>query len=421
MVTPERRHPIDIAVSICIVAVLAVVGVTIWWFSPARHTTSVAARTDAPAVTDPEVAPDRFVQRWTAASTASTVPQVAQAVVLTGANGTLAGRDPASGKELWRYQRDLPLCAFSAWGGAGTDLAVAAFRNSRGCGEVATFDAASGRRDGTRTSLADSTIQLITDEGYMLAQGPTRLETWGNNLVRGIEYGRVDAPVKPGVQPHEGKLCLIHSSAIAGSRVAVIERCDNEPGYRLTVIGATLDKDEKVTQYGSSIITSGTAQPAPRIIAMSTTGIAVYDGGGNSPEPRGATIRQFNSDGAQLGESTVNGPRGTPADSIPLTRGGLTTFWTGVGTVVLDAQSVRPLFQIAGTIGPGIVMGGQLLLPTPTGVSVRAATDAREVRTITLSRNDYHGETVTGGVLGGMYFEQWGGTVHAYGAAPITP
>nr|WP_312870555.1 hypothetical protein [Gordonia asplenii] len=406
--------------SLCIVAVLAVVGVTVWWFSPARHTSSEPAAKSAPAVTDPEVAPERFVEKWTAASTAAPVPQTTQTVVLTGADGSLVGRDPATGRAVWSYRRDLPLCAFSAWGGAGTDLAVAAYRNSRGCGEVTTFDAGSGRRTAARTSLADSTIQLITDDGYMLAQGPTRLETWGNNLVRGIEYGRVDAPVKPGVQPHEGKLCLIHSSAIAGSRVAVIERCDHEPGYRLTVLGATLDKDEKVTQYGSSIISSGTTQPPPRLIAMSTSGIAVYDGGGNSPEPRGATIRQFNSDGAQIGESTVNGPLGPPIDSTPITRGGLTTFWTGTGTVVLDAQSVRPLYQIPNTLGPGVVMGGQLLLPTAAGISVRASTDAHEVRTIALSRKDYHGQTVAGGVLGGTYYEQWGDTLHAYGAAPIS-
>lgn len=408
-------------VSLCIVALLAVVGVTVWWFSPARHTISEPARADAPAVTAPEVAPESFVQRWTARSAATSVPQVAQSVVLTGDGGTLAGRDPATGRIDWRYQRDLPLCTVGAWGGAGVDLAVGVYRNSRGCGEVTTLDAASGRRAGSRSSLADVTVQLVTDEGYMLAQGPTRLETWGNNLVRGIEYGRVEAPVKPGVQPHEGRLCLIHSSAIAGSRLAVIERCDSEPGFRLTVLGATLDKDEKVTQYGSSILTNGTAQPPPRIVAMSTSGIAVYDGGGNSVEPRGATIRQFDSNGAQLASSTVNGPRGVPVDSVPITRDGLTTFWTGQGTIVLDAQSTKPLFQIANTRGPGISMGGQLLIPTTAGISVRTATDGREVRVIPLARNNYHGETIAAGVLGGMFYEQWGDTLHAYGAAPIGP
>ncbi|GAB16628.1 hypothetical protein GOEFS_008_00370 [Gordonia effusa NBRC 100432] len=419
MVSPERRHPIDIAVSLCIVAVLAVVGVAVWWFSPARHTESLPASRDAPLVVEPEVAPERFVERWTAPSPASSVPQTAESVVLTGADGTLAGRDPATGRVLWRYTRNLPLCAISAWGSASDALAVGVYQNSRGCGEVTTVNAASGRRQGSRSSLADKTIRLVTDSGYMVSQGPTRLETWGNNLVRGIEYGRVDSPVKFGVQPHQGKLCLIHSSAIAGSRVAVIERCDNEPGFRLTVLGSTLDKDEKVTQYGSMILTSGTAQPAPTIIAMSTSGIAVYDGGGNSPEPRGATIRQFDSDGAQLGESSVVGPLAAPADSLSVTRGGLTSFWTGTGTVVLDSQTIRPLYQIPNTLGPGIVMGGQLLIPTRDGLTVRRSTDGTEVRRIPLSRKNYQGQTIAAGVMGSMLYEQWGDELHAYGAAPI--
>lgn len=417
MVIPERRRRVDIVVSLAIVVVLAAAGALVWEFSPARHTDSEPATWAPPAVRAPELAPESFSPRWTAPSTASTLPQIGAATVLTGADGTLVGRNPVTGDPLWSYHRDLRLCSMLAWNGGETDLAVGAYATARGCGEITELDAATGRRTGTRSSLADADVTLSTDGGYAMSQGPTRLETWGTNLVRGIEYGRVDAPVKPGVQPHEGQFCLIHSAVVSGSRVAVIERCDDEPGYRLTVLSAVLDKDDKVTQYGSSIITSGTAAPAPVVIAMSSTGIAVYDGGGNSVEPSGATIRQFDSNGAQLGASSVRGPAGPPPDSRPVTRGGLTTYWTGSGTVALDALTMRPLFQLDATTGPGVVMGGQLLVPTRTGIGVRNAADGTLVRSIPLQRNEYRGQLISSGVLGGMLYEQWGGVLHAYGPA----
>lgn len=79
----------------------------------------------------------------------------------------------------------------------------------------------------------------------MLAQGRTRLETWGSNLVRGIEYGRIEAPVKPDAQPQRTG-CDISSAVLGGDRPALIEHCDDDHGYRLTVLGVNQDDDEKV-------------------------------------------------------------------------------------------------------------------------------------------------------------------------------
>ena len=62
---------------------------------------------------------------------------------------------------------------------------------------MTALDSDTGARTGARTSDADDAVNLAGGSGYVLAQGRTRLETWGTNLVRGIEYGRVDAPVKP--------------------------------------------------------------------------------------------------------------------------------------------------------------------------------------------------------------------------------
>ncbi|MXP20686.1 PQQ-binding-like beta-propeller repeat protein [Gordonia sp. HNM0687] len=422
-IRPERRTPVDLAVTAAIVVVAVVAGVLVWANSPVRQTESVQAAAPVPEVAPSDQVPAAFAPTWRARSSATLTPAVAQSTVVTADGGTVVGRDPGTGREIWRYSRNLDLCgAIAAWP-ASNNKVLAAYRNSRGCGEITALDASSGQRAGSRSSDADDRIRLLSDSGYVVSQGPTRLETWGSNLVRGIEYGRVDAPVNPDVQPGRTD-CRLLSSAVGGSRVAVIERCANDPGYRLTVLGAVLDDDEDVQQYGSSIITDGSSGPPPVLIAMTSSTIAVYDGGSDPPLPssdtpapdgnRTPTIRQFSTDGAPTATNTVNGAQSPPGDGVVVTGGGLTSFYTGAATVVLDASDLRPIYQIPGTIGTGEVMAGQLLLPTPGGVSVRDAATGRELRAMALPRDGRRDEPVSLRVLGADVVEQWGSIVQAY-------
>ncbi|MFI8771926.1 hypothetical protein ACIGKQ_07175 [Gordonia sp. NPDC062954] len=425
-IRPERRTPVDLAVTAAIIVVTVVVGLLVWANSPVRQTESVQAVAPVPEVEPSAQVPTALTPSWRAQSPATRIPAVANSTVVTADGGTVAGRDPRTGRELWRYTRNLDLCAAIAAWPASNNKVLAAYRNSRGCGEITALDASSGQRTGGRSSDADDRVRLLSDSGYVVSQGPTRLETWGSNLVRGIEYGRVDAPVNPDVQPGRSD-CQLLSSAVGGSRVAVIERCADDPGYRLTVLGAVLDDDEDVQQYGSSIITDGSAGPPPILIAMTSSTIAVYDGGGDPPLPdadtptpdgnRTPTIRQFSSNGAPTATNTVNGVQAPPGDGVVVTGGGLTTFYTGTATVVLDASDLRPIYQIPGTIGTGEVMAGQLLLPTADGVSVRDGATGRELRAMTLPRDGRRDEPVALRVLGADVIEQWGPTVTSYSPA----
>lgn len=414
-IAPERRTRTDLAVSATIVAVLVVAGAIVWIVSPARTTDSAQAARPAPAVQPATAVPDRLESRWRAASAATTTPAVSSSTVVTADGGAVIGRDPGTGAQLWEYRRDLPVCTAAVAWRSGSDTVLAVYRNSRGCSEVTSLNAADGRRTGARTSDADDTLRLITDSGYVVAQGPRRLEAWGSNLVRGIEYGRITAPVKVDAQPGR-RDCRFYSAAAGGDRIAVIEQCGNDPGYRLTVLGAVLDGDEKVQQYGSSIITSGTAGPPPVLVGMSSSAIAVYDGGANSAEPTRPSIRRFTTDGAPTSTNTVDGPPGPPADSIPIQSNGLVTYFTGTATVVLDAQTMRPTYQVPGALGPGETMAGQLLLPSRTGISVRDASTGRDLRTIPLSRTGAtDGAVVSLRVLGTTVIEQRGTMVEAFG------
>ncbi|MYR08926.1 hypothetical protein GTV32_22580 [Gordonia sp. SID5947] len=424
-IRPERRTPVDLVVSAAIVVILLVVGLVVWVNSTARHTDSAQAAVTAPAVTAATAVPARLTPLWHARSPVTSTPAIARSLVITADGGSVVGRDPTTGHEVWHYRRDLGLCAvLAAWPSSNNEV-LAAYRNSRGCGEVTALDGSSGQREGSRSSDADDRINLASDSGYVVSQGPTRLETWGSNLVRGIEYGRVDAPVKPGVQPGRTG-CRLMSSTIGGDRVAIVEHCGNEPGYRLTVLGAVLNKDEEVQQYGSSLITDGTSGPPPVAIAMSSSGIAVYDGGGNRPAPASndapaeapaPSVRQFTTDGVPTVVNTVAGAPAPPDGAVPVTNGGLTSYFTGGTTVVLNAQNVHPIYQVPGAIGSGDVMADRLLLPTATGISVRDAATGREVRSIPVQRDGYTGGPISLRVLGTTVIEQWGSTVQAYGPA----
>ncbi|MFW0784177.1 PQQ-binding-like beta-propeller repeat protein [Gordonia sp. CPCC 206044] len=423
-IRPERRTAVDLWITAAIVTIVLVVGVIVWANSPVRHTDSAQAAVPAVAPQPATAVPAALTPTWRATSSATDTPALTGALVVTADDGAVVAHDPSDGHQVWHYRRDLALCAVVAAWPTSSDEVLAAYRNARGCGEVTGLKGSTGQRVGARSSDADNRVRLTPSSGYVVSQGPTRLESWGSNLVRGIEYGRIDAPVKPGVQPGRED-CRLFSSAVGGDRIAVIEHCGTERGYRLTVLGAVLDKDETVQEYGSTLITEGTAGAPPVAMAMSSSGIAVYDGGANPPAPptdtpaapRTPTIRQFSSDGVASATNMVDGDASPPSSVPPVTANGLTTVFTGRATVVLDAQTVRPIYQVPGTIGTGDVMAGQLLLPTAAGVSVRDAATGRELRTIPFTRDGRADEPVSLRVLGDTVVEQWGDTVQSYGPA----
>ncbi|GED99534.1 Rv3212 family protein [Gordonia crocea] len=413
---PLRRRPVDLVVTALIVVAVVVAAVGIWYFSSARRTTLTPPTASPAAQPYPAQVPARLVHRWTAPSTATRSPQVTDSVVLTGDGGVVQARDPRTGQAIWRYERKIPVCAvLSAWSPT-TPTALAAYANSRGCGEVTAIDAHRGTRRGTRSSDADKTVTLTSDGGYVLSIGPTRLETWGSNLVRGIEYGRIDARVKPDLGRHDGHGCRLKSGMTAGDRVAIIEHCDGDPGYRLTVIGAVLDKDEKIPSYGSTVITSGTAFAPPVVVGMSDSAIGVYDGGANTPEPTAAAIRTFDSDGAETGRHPVPGGAELPAGSESVAGEGLVSVWTGAATAVLDAISMVPRFTVAGTSGPGVALGESMLIPDPEGYLVVDAATGRRTGQIPVSReNPEVRDPIIPAAIGDGIVEQRGTLVSVYG------
>ena len=212
MLVPERRRRSDLVVAAIIVTVASLVLGLIWLGSDARGTTSVTAQTPLPPAQAASTVPASLSELWRAHSPATSTPVVAGGAVVAADGGSVAGFDPATGSRAWEYSRDRSLCDIvGAW-----DSAVAVYRDERGCAQVTELNGSTGAREKQRTSDADAAIELSEDGTYVTSRGDTRLEVWRSDLVRTLEYGRVDAPVNPDGQPRSG--CTLLSSASNSSR-----------------------------------------------------------------------------------------------------------------------------------------------------------------------------------------------------------
>ncbi|WP_299571373.1 PQQ-binding-like beta-propeller repeat protein [uncultured Williamsia sp.] len=418
-IRPERRTRTDLIVSAVVVVVVVVIGAVVWWVSPSRHTEVDSAPVALQPLAEATAAPATLVPGWTAPSPVTPMPVVTESAVVTADGGSVVAHDPDDGSVLWSYRRNLPLCGVIA-AYPSAPRVVAAYRNSRGCGEVTALRADDGRRSASRSSDADEQISLSTASDYVVAQGDSRLESWGSSLVRGVEYGRVSAPVQPNTQPRSG--CRLQSSATGADDIAVVEQCPDESGYRLTVIAASQDKDGKVTQLGSRLITDGTAGPVPRVVAVSSGAVAVYRGGSptattGGPPATGPEIRVYGTDATLRSTHEVLGATDIPPNSIPVRstssdgQVALTVF-TGSATVVLDPTALTPRYQIPGTLGPAVLMGSDLVVPGPSGITVVDPATGEQRRTITVSRPGYTGGTVGLTPIGTNIAAEYDGVVH---------
>ena len=114
-----RHRVVRIWPAYVVVVIVVVVGIVVWAVSPVRHTDSAQASAPAPEVAPATAVPQGLRVAWTASSDATSVPAMSRSVVVTADNGTdshgtVVGHDPTTGRELWRYARDLPLCSTAA-------------------------------------------------------------------------------------------------------------------------------------------------------------------------------------------------------------------------------------------------------------------------------------------------------------------
>ncbi|MEV0946068.1 hypothetical protein [Rhodococcus sp. NPDC049939] len=402
MLAPERRSRADLIIAAGIALAVLVAFTVVWLRSDARKTTSVTAAEPPPALVTAQSVPPTLNPTWESPSSATTTPLVAGGAVVTAEGGEVVGRDALSGTELWRYQRSLALCGVTAeW-----EKIVAVYRDHRGCSQVTELDGGTGRRLAQRTSDADSEVTVQSDGTYVSSLGDSRLELWRSDLVRTVEYGRVDAPVNPGDQPRSG--CELIDADSSSSRLAVLERCPGEVADRLTIMNPSPKDNREPEEYGSSVLAALDAGvEGARILGVSGETTAVYLPPGRTSGPR---IGLFDGAGNPVSEYALSVP--VSADQATTTNGSVVTWWTGTAVVVLGASDLAPRWTFPDALGPGAVMAGNLLVPVDSGIAVLDLSTGSQIRTIPVERES-RTEPITTTVAGDIILEQRGGRVVA--------
>ncbi|GDY30030.1 Rv3212 family protein [Gandjariella thermophila] len=398
------RRPADYAAVAVLLVVSLAAGLVVWWFSDERHTTSrptpvVAAVPEAPAAMPPTLA-----EVWRAPSAGTQQPVAVGPNVVTGDGGEVDGRDPFSGQVRWVYRRNLPLCTVApGWG-----YAVAVYHKSRNCSEVTALDGATGRRGPQRNGDAEMGTRLLYDGVHMTATGRKLIETWRSDLVRTQEYGTVPAIVNPGKQPRTG--CVYGSEAVTTGRVAVVERCPDDPGDRVTVLSP--DAKESDSDQPNVLISSVIGGRGARVVAVTADRVAVA-----VPNPNRLIVLDTSS-GAELLTQPLDLPNGDltgdPAGGVvPTATGPGSIYWfTGSRTIALSATDLRPQWVLPNTLGAGTVFAGRLLLPVPEGLLVLDPGNGAKIGAIRVDRQGYRGP-IELGFLGPVVLEQRGGTLVA--------
>ena len=360
MVKPERRTTADLLAAAAIVTVVAAAAALIWWTSDARATISRPAVVPAPNPTAAHAVPTSLRELWRANSAATAQPVAVGGSVVTGDGRAVEGRDPGTGAVRWSYSRDTDLCGVS-W---VYRYAVAVYHDDRGCGQVSTLDASTGRRGPARSSYSNRRVELSSDGTTVLSAGDTRLELWRSDMVRMLSYGEIDARIKPSSKGlHAG--CRLTSAAASSSAVSVFEACGRQADLRLTLLRPAKEEDEpdqhNVAEPGV------TADSGAKVLAVSETRTAIYL---PAPQPR---VEVVDETGTRIGSTLLPEP---PLASNVVTRSSnLITWWTGHRVMVFDAANLTYRYSVgpagaSAPVGPATLMAGQLIVPVTDGIAV---------------------------------------------------
>jgi hypothetical protein len=403
MVKPERRTRADVVAAVAIVVAVVVVAVLTWWTSDARATISRPAARPVPNLAPAKVVPATLSQLWTAPSPKTTMPLVVAGAVVTGNGDDVDGRDPATGSTLWSYARDLDLCGVT-W---VYHYAVAVYPDVRGCGQVSTIDARTGKRGPSRTGYADPEVTLSSDGTAVLSAGDSRLEMWRSDMVRMLSYGSLDARIKPGTPA--SPVCRLVSAAASSAAVSVLEACPGQADLRLTLLRPADEEDTPELKY---VPQQGVADDSgARVVAVSETTTAVYV---PTPEP---TVNIVDETGGTIASTLLPGP---PSPDAAMSRAGdLITWWTGDSVMVFSANGLRYRYTVAPSgrnvpDGPATVMAGRLLVPVTGGYDVFDPASGNGERHIPVQRPPTSGPVVPA-VAGSTLLEQRGDTIVALG------
>ncbi|WP_406265077.1 PQQ-binding-like beta-propeller repeat protein [Nocardia sp. NBC_00881] len=409
MLAPERRTRADIISALTIAVLVVVAGIVVWAHGDSPGTESVTAATTVPTPVAADQLPTSLRELWRAPDNASARALASGGVAVTGADGTVTGRDPRTGSQLWKYQRDMPLCGIEGQFG----MVVAVYRDHRGCSQSTLLAGDNGARRTARSSYMDPNVRLSVDGTYVVAQGPERLEVWRSDLVRTLEYGFVDAPVNVKTQPRKG--CALLSASSSPSRLGVLERCPTDPANRLTVLNPAPKDNTVPEEYGSHVLTGlGAESPDARVIAVSDSRIVLYlPGASAGTEKLPPRLAVYDGNGNPVVLHDLSAPLSETSTTTRI--GSAYLVFTGNSVIALNGSTFDPLWTAPRALGSPAAMAGRLLVPVAGGIAILDPSSGAELTRVPVDRPGYDNSPISLAVLGGTVLEKRGDTLYALG------
>ncbi|WP_018023474.1 PQQ-binding-like beta-propeller repeat protein [Corynebacterium ulceribovis] len=417
MIPAERNRPADrIAASIIAGITVAAVGGT-WFFSDARQAKHNPAAEAIVQHATPEKAPDTVTEAWRATTVDrhnGARPVVADGAVVAEDDHGFTAIDAATGETAWDYSRQRELCGTTAaWG-----KVVAVYRGPAGCGDVIAFDSLTGAYTGTRSAVSADNVAVFSSNSRVGTVSDQRVELWRSDLVRTVEYGRVESANEPKAQPRAG--CRIHSALTRTELLAVVDTCPKDGGTVTSLrMSATTPDDARTPEETASVQLDSERAV---LVGISQEAAAVYVGGDRP------ILKVVSSDGTVLSETKV--PKSPTAETyldnmvdqplpdpgpgkahqpatpafLPAT-GDLPhhmTWFDGERLYGFEPTRLGEGFTLKEAIGVGAAMGSDLLIPVSDGLMVLDKTTGEKQRTIAVNRGDYTGPvsvSVTGNTI----------------------
>ncbi|GAB2507547.1 Rv3212 family protein [Nocardia heshunensis] len=405
MLAPERRTRADILTAVAIAAVVAIATVAVVLTSGVRGTHAQSATVDLPAPAVGGPVPTQVQELWNQPDAQAMRSLVVGGVAVTADGGAVTGRNPRTGEQVWRYERDIPLCKAEVQFGT----VIATYKDDRGCSQTTLLNAETGTRVAARSSYMDKQVTLWPDGTYVLALGDNRMEMWRSDLVRTLEYGYVDAPVNPRTQPRSD--CTLLSAESAPSRVAVLERCPKDAADRLTILNPAPKDSTSPEEYSSHVLNEpGGAVDGARVLAVSDSRIALYLPGTASTPP---VLTLYDVNGNLVATHQLSGPMTNDAMVARLSTGYFV--FTGENLIALNPSTLDPMWGAAKVLGTPALMAGQLIVPVADGLATLDPNNGAQVARIPVQRSDYHGQPISLAVSGQMFLERRGTQLYGVG------
>lgn len=396
---PAQRHRnirIAVALGVCAVLVLAVA----YFTAPIRSSSLEFRGAPAHAGETFAVAPESFTEVWRAPAPelgGIFKPVTAGSVAVAYGDSTLSAFDSA-GDVAWEYRRAEPLCALgAAWGHV-----VAVYQTGVGCGDAVAINAADGTYAATRSALNAADVATVVSNDRVGTVAPERLELWRSDLVRTIEYGEVEAPQEPDMQPNAQ--CTITSTLTRSENLAVTEHCPDGQSW-LRFMDTTPEDSRKPEITQEIQVPEGST-----LVAISGDAAALW-----SPTETGGELLAYGDDGA---------PKSTSHSAPTPVVSGLTA-WTGDLQHNMTWFDGSRLYFLHPTylgvsaiseeaIGNPINLGSDVVVPVHGGLAVMNPDNGEVLRTIPVDRGGYSGP-VGLATTGRMVVEKRGSELVALG------